>query len=94
LTTWLRASSSHRLVVLAGQVTAGDRFYSVKHYLLDAVRTDSHQSIRKQVVVCPYPHVNHEDIWIDFKAKMRDPAITVNTCPTAKGVSRPAGWNP
>lgn len=104
LTAWLDKSKDNRLVILAGEVTAtrhGPRgayaYYGIRHYLLDAVsefKNQPRRNIRSQVIMCKYPSVNHEDIWIRFKGWMNKARITVDTCPTAAGIPQPDGWTP
>jgi uncharacterized membrane protein YgcG len=97
LADWLAASPTHRLVVLAGEVVAADKYVGIEKYLFDNAknyRNKPGQNIRKQIAVCPYPHVSHEDVWIKFRGQINAQAITTGSCPSANGIPKPRGWNP
>jgi len=103
---WLAYSSNNRLVVLAGKLTAdyGDPdpmtglahaglqdalFPEIKHY-----PSVQGRSIRKQVVVCNYDNVGHEEMWKQFRNEMNDSRITLNHCPKPRGIGNIISWNP
>jgi hypothetical protein len=104
LADWLAQSPANRLVVLAGAVTAdysdplnGYAHAGIQNYLFPAIRSYpiiGGRNIRKQVVVCNYDGMKHEDVWINFKDEMNKSPITLSTCPTAPGYSHIVSWNP
>lgn len=102
LASWLGASGNNRLVVLAGEVTADQghpvnnhAHAGIQNHLFPPIRNYSKQSIRKQVVVCTYPYMTHEEMWQRFKGKMNDARITLSTCPQGPPSELdPISWNP
>jgi hypothetical protein len=98
LAIWLAESSGHHLVVLAGEVVAHDKYRGIQHFLFASAKNyHNHpgQDIRKQIIVCPYPSLSHEDTWIDFHNQIKGPPITnINSCPSSRGVAKPTGWTP
>jgi hypothetical protein len=106
LAEWLEESSTHRLAVLAGEVTAdyghptasGKGHAGLQEYLFSGVyRARNSKTIRKQIVVCNYDEMSHEGIWMKFSGWMNKPPITVNGCPPIPGVpgnKAAPGWNP
>jgi hypothetical protein len=96
---WLSENHRNKLVVLAGDVTA-DYSHTVNGYghagiqsklfpVIRAFPVVAGKNIRKQVVVCNYPGMNHGDVWIKFKQYMNMTPITLSTCPR-----HAFGWNP
>jgi hypothetical protein len=85
LVTWLAQRSSNTLVILAGDVTAQDRHAGIQRGLFnkvrDYVRRHPREQIQKQVVVCNYSSMSHEDVWVNFHDKMNDPPIRTGKCP-------------
>jgi hypothetical protein len=98
LTTWLAASSGHHLLVLGGGVLAGDNYRGIQHFLFADAKSYHNkpgQNIRRQIIVCPYPKLSHEDLWIDLNKQMTVAPITsINSCPSVAGVGKPSGWTP
>jgi hypothetical protein len=98
LANWLAASSGHHLLVIGGGVLAGDNYRGIQHFLFADAKSYHNkpgQDIRRQIIVCPYPSLSHEDVWIDFNKQMTAPAVTsINDCPSAAGVGKPKGWTP
>lgn len=98
LATWLATSSGHHLLVIGGGVLAGDDYRGIQHFLFAGTKSYHNkpgQNIRRQIIVCPYPNLSHEDVWIDFNKQMTAPAVTsINNCPSAAGVGKPKGWTP
>ena len=101
---WLAQDPANRLVVLAGAVTAdyshpvnGYAHAGIQNYLFPAIRSYpviGGRNIRKQVVVCNYDGMKHEDVWINFKGEMNKAPITLSTCPSAPGYNHVVSWNP
>ncbi|MDO8213462.1 hypothetical protein [Conexibacter sp. CPCC 206217] len=92
LAKWLAADRGHTFVVLAGETTAGYNHASIQHGLFDTVRhypNPRDRNIRKQIIVCNYSKMNHEDVWINFHDKMNDPPIQSGKCPRGA-----RSWNP
>lgn len=101
---WLARNPSSKLVVLAGAVTAdyshpidGRGHGGIQSVLFAALKSNPARNaaaIRRQVVVCNYDGMKHEDVWINFKNKMNEAPITLATCPTVPGYSHVVSWNP
>lgn len=101
---WLIENPQNKLVVLAGDVTAdyqhpvnGYGHAGIQNKLFPAIR-DTYvgvgRNIRKQVVVCNYPGMNHGDVWIKFRQYMNVPPITLSTCPKTGHYQHIESWNP
>lgn len=98
LANWLAASSGHHLLVLGGEVLAGDNYRGIQHFLFAAAKSYHNkpgQDVRRQIIVCPYPTLSHEEVWIDFNRQMTAAPITdISNCPSVAGVGKPRGWTP
>jgi hypothetical protein len=101
---WLIENPQNKLVVLAGDVTAdykhpvnGYGHAGIQNKLFPAIRdtyVGGNRNIRKQVVVCNYPGMNHGDVWIKFRQYMNMPPITPATCPKIGHYQHIESWNP
>jgi hypothetical protein len=108
LATWLAHDPANSVVVLAGETTAdyadpdpqGLAHAGLQDVLFPAIKAYPRihgRNIRKQVVVCNYDQMNHQDIWGELKGYMNSPPITISTCPPTPGYfpARPTfGWSP
>jgi hypothetical protein len=98
LANWLAANQSHHLLVVGGEVLAGDNYRGIQHFLFADAKNyhnKSGQNIRRQIIVCPYPKLSHEDVWINLNKQMTAAPITnINNCPPVAGVGKPKGWTP
>jgi hypothetical protein len=98
LASWLGDRAGNKLVVLAGERTAQDHHAGIQTSMFPAVRSyrnPANRNIRKQVVVCNYEGMSHEEVWIKFRDEMNDSPITLGTCPTdPRNGKRPVSWNP
>lgn len=99
LALWLAGSENRRLAVLAGAVTAdydhkvnGRAHAGIQNKLFNAVRRlgmPRGRNIRKQVVVCNYPEMNHGDVWIKYRSWINKAPITASSCP-----DKAKSWSP
>jgi len=104
LALWLGENPVNRLVVLAGKVTAdyenpvnGHAHAGIQNYLFPPIREFPNvhgQNIRRQVVVCNYDNMTHEDVWRNFRGMMNQTRITLSTCPKASPGEHVVSWNP
>jgi hypothetical protein len=99
LAGWLRSNRANRLVILAGKTTADyrnrDNGYGhagIQNAWFPRIRG---HAIARQVVVCNYDRMGHEDVFKKFAGKMNDAPITRSTCPSARGYGRADhSWSP
>ncbi|HEV3321378.1 MAG TPA: hypothetical protein VG147_04205 [Solirubrobacteraceae bacterium] len=104
LQEWLTTSSTNRLVILSGQVTADrghvteiglghagiqDTFFTPLKVLGDK---PGHPP-RTQIIVCNYDTMSHEEVWMKYSSWILKPPIMLSTCPSWPGHSVMA-WNP
>src|SRR5881394_2947716 len=92
LREWLIESPSNKLAILAGELTAdvphrsvdGHGHAGIQDQLFVPLKKQAEptgRNLRSQIVVCNYDHTSHPDVWIDFKAWINKPPITLGSCP-------------
>jgi uncharacterized protein YraI len=106
LRAWLIESPSNKLAILAGELTAdpghssidGHGHAGIQDQLFVPLKRQAEppgRHLRSQIVVCNYDHTSHPDVWIDFKAWINKPPITLSSCPNDPYNDRPpTSWNP
>jgi hypothetical protein len=96
LAWWLgMPSADHRLVIIAGALTASEDYRSIQETYFPAIRAAG-AAIRRRVLVCGYD-LDHEQTYEQYASLMIGPRLQTvpasRSCP-AEGAYPVRGWNP
>lgn len=96
LVRWLKTNPDARLVIIAGRITDASWGGRIQNDLFNDVRNQSGgTNIRRQVAVCEYTNLGHQEAFAGGQAYIDKRISTRGSCPNISGRSpRTPMWNP